>query len=74
MGIKKAIVKSFIMPDCYFIALAKSKESFLLDRPIKFLEPWHEVDKHAKEILIYLQKNNSLFDNNPHLNIQSKAK
>lgn len=72
--IKKAMPNSFIRPDCCLVALAKLEESLNLDQLIDFLELWHRVAKHAKKILVYLQKNSFLSNNNLDLVFLSKIK
>lgn len=49
-----AICESLIILDYCFNTPVKSKELWNLDKPIRFLEHWHKVDKYVKEIFVYL--------------------
>ena len=42
--------KSLIIPDCCLVALAKSEGLLNLTELIEFLEPWHNIFKHAQEL------------------------
>lgn len=55
---------SLVLSDCFLVALAKSKRLLNLDQLIDFLEHWHRIVKHTKEIFICPQKNSFLLNDN----------
>ena len=70
-GVKKAMPESLVMPDCCLIALAKSRGLLNFTELIKFLEPWHDVSKHAEEILHCLKKNRPSLNSDANPNVDS---
>lgn len=71
------MLEALIILDSCLFTVAKWGGSLNLDKLIKFLKPLHRVAKHAKDILVCLQKNSLSSDTNPHLDdldLFSKAK
>lgn len=65
------MLKSLVILDCCFIALAKSGRLLNLTKLMKFFESWHGISKHAEEILHCLEKNRLFLNSDVNPNVDS---